>query len=133
MVNYSTRIKGYAYHQGAAAVNMHQWTNPIIAAAVNLVKEDDFYSNAQVSPENEGIENIQFVVSPPVDIAQFMVFLRELKGVVPGSIVKITGSYQEGCTVIIVLPEPASHASISTMLDDFSTTLGIDVVFKEDW
>jgi len=132
MVNNSTRIRAYAYQQGANTVNTHQWINPIMAAAVSLVKEDGFYSHAQASPGNEEIENIKFVVSPPVDIAQFMVFLRELKGIIPGNVMKITCSYQEGCAVTIVLPEPAPHSRISAILEDFSRTSGIEIIFQEN-
>ena len=131
MVNFGTRIKAYTYQQGASTVNTPQWTNPIMAAAVRLVNEDGFYGQAQAARGNEEIENVQFVVSPPVDIAQFMVFLRELKGIIPGNIMKITGSYQEGCAVTVVLPEPQPHSRISAILRDLSRALGIEVVLKE--
>ena len=129
MVNIRTGMKDYTYQQGTGTLHKYEWKNPIIAAAVNLVQEYDTFETTQGAPETGEIDNIQFSIQPPVDIAQFMMFLRESKGILLGNVEHIIGSYQDGCIVTMNLTDPTTQADISAILTELSKTLGIKIVF----
>ena len=128
-MNYRMGMKEYTYQQGTGTLHKYEWKNPIITAAGNLVKEYNTFETTQGAPETGEIDNIQFSIQPPVDIAQFMMFLQESKGILLGNVEQIIGSYQDGCIVTMKLPDPTTQVNISAILTDLSKTLGIKIVF----
>jgi len=108
------------------------WRNPIIAAATHLSEEPVAPETTHSNHQTESIGSVQFIVSPPLDIARFVRLLRETRGALACTVVQITGSCRDGCIVTMNLLERTIRADVSATLMDFKKTLGLEVFVEED-
>ncbi len=128
----ATGIKDDTYQQEAGMLNGYGWRNPIIAAATNLTEEPVAPATTHGNHATESIDSVQFIVSPPLDIACFMRLLREARHAFDCNVTQITGSYRDGCIVTMNLPNRAIRTNVSATLMDFNRTLGLEVFIEED-
>ena len=132
MLTCATGIKDDTYQRDTGMLNGYGWRNPIIAAATNLTEEPVAPATSHGNHETESIDSVQFIVSPPLDIAHFLRLLRETKDAFDCNVVQITGSCRDGCIVTMNLPDRAIRANVSATLMDFNRTLGLEVFIEED-
>jgi hypothetical protein len=83
-----------------------------------LVKERVVCQNAYDGLETERIKQVQLIVQPPFEAAQFVKFLRLTRESLNSRTAQIAGSSEVGCSITIYLENPISVAVLLAKLDE---------------
>jgi len=91
---------------------------PMVRYTVNLSKNREVWTCRDCHLETEYVDEMQFIVPPPVDGARLLRFIRQAQGVFQSNIVQIIGSWQDGCAVTLHLTKPTLLAGILIKVRD---------------
>jgi len=120
MVNDGKRVGESNYRFKPNASNYYDCTNPIAGAAVDLKEDPEVCKSPPGGLEAEYIDEIQFVIPPPVDIAQLIRFLRQAREILQCDMTKIVGSWADGCAITMRPEKPVLLASIVAKFREIS-------------
>ena len=132
MLTCATLVRGNTGLREAGMPDSDRRRNPVIAAAASLAAESEAWQASYAARADGAAGSVQFIVSPPLDIASFMKLLRKTKETFDCTVVQITGSYRDGCIVTMNLPDREVRDSVSATLMGFSRTLGLEMFIDED-
>ncbi len=90
----------------------------VITCVADRAIEQRVWGYPYLSIEMEHVDEIQFVILPPVDRACLIRFMREIQDIFQCHIVQMVGSWQDGCAVTMQLAKPANAAGIVMALGD---------------
>ena len=85
---------------------------PTVRHTVNLSKDREVWKCRDCCLETEYVDEMQFIVPPPIDGARLIRFMRQAQRVFRSNIVQIIGSWQDGCAVTMHLTKSTPLAGI---------------------